>query len=141
MSDGSLLVSGSRDSSLRLWDTITGTLLRTARTPNNPITHLRFVRPGDHLFVQTGEDCETRCARTRHSPLCTHYYFEHVRVHVHQYMLLRRSARTQLSRSYSEVTAPTHPIIQFRNEWAAALKLLAERRTLNERKSALFENS
>ena len=79
MSDGSLLVSGSRDSSLRLWDTITGTLIRTARTPNNPITHLRFARPGDHLFVQTGEDCETRCARTHCSEVSYFTYCSRTR--------------------------------------------------------------
>lgn len=100
LADGSLLVSGSRDSSMRLWDTITGTLLRTARTPNNPITHVRFARPGDNLFVQTGEDCETRCARPEFS------------LHNCPAPLLTRPNRSEALRGPFQ--------IQFRVEWAAA---------------------
>ena len=61
LADGGRLLSGSRDASLRVWDTITGTSVRTARTSGSPIAHLRFGQKAD-VFVECGEGKEVRCA-------------------------------------------------------------------------------
>ena len=53
------LCSGARDCTLRLWDTASGTQLKSAELQQNVVTHMSAV-PGEASVLQTGEDLHIR---------------------------------------------------------------------------------
>lgn len=53
--DHSSLFSGSRDNSVKLWDTNTGVCIREKAITRNLVTYVKWM-PGTHEVVQSGED-------------------------------------------------------------------------------------
>uniref|UniRef100_A0A1I8HRX8 WD_REPEATS_REGION domain-containing protein n=1 Tax=Macrostomum lignano TaxID=282301 RepID=A0A1I8HRX8_9PLAT len=57
--DGSQLVTGSRDNTVKLWDAVAQQQISSAVVSRNLVTHIRWV-PNSHQFLQSGEDKELK---------------------------------------------------------------------------------